>query len=34
MHTLWPVLGALACPLGMFAMGGAAWVGNKLTRRD
>ena len=30
MHTVWPVLAVLACPLSMAAMGAAAWIGGKL----
>ena len=34
MSTVWLVLGAVVCPLGMLAMGGAAWVAAKLRRRE
>ena len=32
MDKLWLVLGVLACPLGMVAMGGVAWFAGKLGR--
>ena len=30
MGSAWFVLGLLACPLGMAAMGGLVWLGGKL----
>jgi hypothetical protein len=34
MGTVWFVLGVLACPLGMAAMGGVAWLlGKRGSRR-
>src|SRR5204862_6096350 len=30
MHSVFLILGLLACPLGMFAMGGVAWAAGKL----
>jgi len=34
MHSVFIALAVLACPLGMAAMGGAAWVGGKLWSRS
>jgi hypothetical protein len=32
MHSVLLILGLLACPLGMLAMGGTAWAAGKLGR--
>lgn len=32
MHSVLLILGLLACPLGMLAMGGMAWAAGKLGR--
>ena len=32
MHSVLLILGLLACPLGMLAMGGIAWAAGKLGR--
>jgi hypothetical protein len=32
MHSVLLILGLLACPVGMLAMGGMAWVAGKLGR--
>ena len=32
MHTVLLILGLIACPLMMFAMGGVAWAAGKLGR--
>jgi hypothetical protein len=32
MNTGWPILGLIACPLGMLAIGGVAWAAGKLGR--
>lgn len=34
MSTVLTILGAVACPLGMFAMGGIAWAATKLRRGE